>query len=418
MAWQALDRRPGRHPRSAPVDDAGDARSTSASGPANEWSPAHRDRPGRPDPRRLRHLPGGQLRRRRSAPAAADGDARPRRSPWPTRRGSRRGRAWRSTRRGGSGSPTRSGPRTGARTPRTSSDGRGLDPLPRQRRAGPLRRRRPAARRPRPGRRGARARSSAMNSFPRLACRPRGADLAGLPPPPGGRLGDNVVVVGGVWIELRHLARAAAAWAPPQSLPRSDGMLDNRPALVVARRRARCWSSTAPTAGSPRGRVDPELDQRYYTQSGRRRRGRQRPLRRGRRPRPRPARADARATRRRSEPRPPSTPTRRPTSPGCAPTAIEAGGQDLPAAPRRVPPPHRDLRGRRQRRRARGHVAVRDRRRRPRLDRQRRPRQRRRQGVHLVADPEDHRPVPQPARVHADVHLRAERRATRTATAT
>ena len=33
-------------------------------------------------------------------------------------------------------------------------------------------------------------------------------------------------------------------------------------------------------------------------------------------------------------------------------------------------------------------------------------------------DPEDHRPLPRPARVHADVHLRAERRVSRTATAT
>ena len=33
-----------------------------------------------------------------------------------------------------------------------------------------------------------------------------------------------------------------------------------------------------------------------------------------------------------------------------------------------------------------------------RLDGQRRPRQRRRQGIHLVARPEDDRPLPQPAR--------------------
>ena len=43
---------------------------------------------------------------------------------------------------------------------------------------------------------------------------------------------------------------------------------------------------------------------------------------------------------------------------------------------------------------ARRHVALRPRRRAPRLDRQRRPRQRRRPGIHLVAGPEDHRPLP------------------------
>ena len=72
----ALERRPGRHPRWP--------RSTDPSPPVNVSDDAgqrvvarDRDRPGRPRPRRLRQLPGGQLRRHRSAPAAADGDARP-----------------------------------------------------------------------------------------------------------------------------------------------------------------------------------------------------------------------------------------------------------------------------------------------------------------------------------------------------
>ena len=39
-----------------------------------------------------------------------------------------------------------------------------------------------------------------------------------------------------------------------------------------------------------------------------------------------------------------------------------------------------------------------------RLDRQRRSRQRRRQGIHLVDHPEDHRALPRPPRLHAHVH--------------
>ncbi len=61
-----------------------------------------------------------------------------------------------------------------------------------------------------------------------------------------------------------------------------------------------------------------------------------------------------------------------------------------PAAPARgVPPPHRDQLAQRPGRSARGHLAVRARRRGPRLDGQRRPRQRVRIRVHVVDHPEE-----------------------------
>ena len=84
--------------------------------------------------------------------------------------------------------------------------------------------------------------------------------------------------------------------------------------------------------------------------------------------------------------------------------------QEVPAAARRIPPPHRNLLGRRAGRLAGGHVPLRHRRGRDGLDRQRRPRQRRRPRIHLVADAEDHRRLPRPGPLHADVHLRAQRR--------
>jgi hypothetical protein len=73
----------------------------------------------------------------------------------------------------------------------------------------------------------------AMNSFARLA-----ADRSG-------RIwlafrhreevvwgGNAVMIVGGVWLEY-VTSLAGPAWAPPHVLPRSDGLLDSRPALVA-----------------------------------------------------------------------------------------------------------------------------------------------------------------------------------------
>src|SRR5262249_11275845 len=43
-----------------------------------------------------------------------------------------------------------------------------------------------------------------------------------------------VPVVGAIWLEYAT-ARVGASWSPPQPLPRSDNLLDNRPALVAPR---------------------------------------------------------------------------------------------------------------------------------------------------------------------------------------
>ena len=40
------------------------------------------------------------------------------------------------------------------------------------------------------------------------------------------------MVAGGVWVEY-VTTLAGKTWSAPQVLPRSDGLLDNRPALVV-----------------------------------------------------------------------------------------------------------------------------------------------------------------------------------------
>ena len=63
-----LQRGPGRHH----AHDAGQPSPPTriSNGPADEWSPAHRDRPERPGPRGLRHVPGGQLRRHAAHPCA------------------------------------------------------------------------------------------------------------------------------------------------------------------------------------------------------------------------------------------------------------------------------------------------------------------------------------------------------------
>ena len=42
------------------------------------------------------------------------------------------------------------------------------------------------------------------------------------------------MVVGGVWIEY-VTSLAGKTWTPPQPVSRSDGLLDNRPAIVVPR---------------------------------------------------------------------------------------------------------------------------------------------------------------------------------------
>ena len=75
------------------------------------------------------------------------------------------------------------------------------------------------------------------------------------------------MVVGGVWVE--HVTTLSGkTWDVPQALPRSDGLLDNRPALVAARRRAAPDLLQHRRPAPPRGRVDPRADLRYFIHSG------------------------------------------------------------------------------------------------------------------------------------------------------
>ena len=97
---------------------------------------------------------------------------------------------------------------------------------------GPMRRRRPGVRCPRPGRH-APASLRALNGYPRIAADRDGRIWLAF----RHRLeaiwgGPAVMVVGGTWIEY-VTALAGPAWEPPRPLPRSDGLLDNRPALVM-----------------------------------------------------------------------------------------------------------------------------------------------------------------------------------------
>jgi hypothetical protein len=108
----------------------------------------------------------------------------------------------------------------------------------------------------------------AMNSFPRLAADRSGRIWLAFRHREEVVWGDNVVLVlGGVWLEYAT-SLAGAAWDIPQVLPRSDGLLDNRPALAVP--------SDGPVLivyggdGRLRREVEstPELARRYWTHSG------------------------------------------------------------------------------------------------------------------------------------------------------
>ena len=246
------------------------------------------------------------------------------------------------------------------------------------------------------------------NSFPRLAVDRSGRVWLAFRHREEAVWGANaVMVVGGVWTEY-VTSLAGKTWTPPQPVSRSDGLLDNRPAIVVPREGPPLMFYA--TDGRLRREIEfnPELRRRYWAHSGT----------------PGnpngsfnwdvevaalvPTRADVRVDPEVAEAK--DATISRPPREGSLVHPDEAADvarmrrlpdrgrrQDLSPDARRLPPPHRDLAGRRLRRRPRGHVALRHRRRRPRLDGQRRPRQRRRQGIHLVARPEDDRPLSQPA---------------------
>jgi hypothetical protein len=78
---------------------------------------------------------------------------------------------------------------------------------------------------------------------------------------------NSVMVGGGVWLEY-VTALEGRAWAVPQVLPRSDGLLDNRPALVApSQGPALVFYSTD---GRLRRELEwtPELQMRYFNVSG------------------------------------------------------------------------------------------------------------------------------------------------------
>jgi hypothetical protein len=106
------------------------------------------------------------------------------------------------------------------------------------------------------------------NSYPRLIVDRSGRPWLAFRHRQEAVWGNNaVMVVGGVWLEYAT-SLAGDAWSVPQVLPRSDGLLDNRPALVA--------TADGPvlafysTDGRLRREVEfsPELARRYWAQSG------------------------------------------------------------------------------------------------------------------------------------------------------
>ncbi|WP_422923565.1 hypothetical protein [Singulisphaera sp. PoT] len=107
-----------------------------------------------------------------------------------------------------------------------------------------------------------------MNSYPRLTVDRDGRVWLAFRHRQEAVWGNNaVMVVGGVWLEYAT-SLAGKAWDPVQFLPRSDGLLDNRPALVVPSQ------GPALIVYSSDGRLrrevefSPELTRRYWAQSG------------------------------------------------------------------------------------------------------------------------------------------------------
>ncbi len=107
-----------------------------------------------------------------------------------------------------------------------------------------------------------------LNSYPRLAIGNDGRIWLAFRHRQEAVWGNNaVMVVGGVWVEY-ITSLAGKAWEPLQFLPRSDGLLDNRPALVSPS------EGTVQIVYSTDGRLrrevefTPELVRRYWAQSG------------------------------------------------------------------------------------------------------------------------------------------------------
>ncbi len=107
-----------------------------------------------------------------------------------------------------------------------------------------------------------------MNSFPRLAVDPRGRVWLAFRHRQEAVWGNqSTQVVGGIWVEFVSVL-AGPRWGRPTPLPRSDGLLDNRPALVAQ------GDGPLIVAYSSDGRMHREIDQtpdvqaRYGPQGG------------------------------------------------------------------------------------------------------------------------------------------------------
>jgi hypothetical protein len=107
-----------------------------------------------------------------------------------------------------------------------------------------------------------------MNGYPRLFADPSGRIWLVFRHRQEAIWGNNaVMVVGGVWIE-HATSLAGATWSVPQPLPRSDGLLDNRPALVRPGDGPLLAVYNTDNRLHREVESTPELQRRYYTHSG------------------------------------------------------------------------------------------------------------------------------------------------------
>jgi len=107
-----------------------------------------------------------------------------------------------------------------------------------------------------------------MNSYPRIATDRDGRVWLAF----RNRLeaiwgGPAVMVVGGVWLEYATVL-AGKAWDAPQPLPRSDGLLDNRPALVVPTDGPALAFYSSDNRLRREAEFTPERNLRYWMHSG------------------------------------------------------------------------------------------------------------------------------------------------------
>ncbi len=107
-----------------------------------------------------------------------------------------------------------------------------------------------------------------MNSYPRLAADPSGRIWLLFRHQKEAVWGNNaVMVIGGVWVEYAT-SLAGKDWSKPEPLSRSDGLLDNRPALVT--RPEGSLLAFYNTDGRLHNEIEftADLRRRFYTHSG------------------------------------------------------------------------------------------------------------------------------------------------------